>query len=288
MSRYLLGELPEEEQLRMEERFFTDEELYQQLLALEDELKYEYARGGLSSEQRKSFEKRFLQTAADRQKVAVAGSVLEKCYAASAQQTAVAAPLREAQPSWWRSLANLLLPQAPVVRLSLAAAGAVLLVIVSWSVYQTNQLRDRLQRLEAQRRSEQQSEQRELAQERNRRLELERQNAHPQSSTAFLSFILVPGLVRDSDGQKPLVIPADSGTVRIQLDLKKKANYKTYRAEVQTLDGKRIWAQDVPTPTLELPARILPADDYVITLKGITAQKDMEDAGEYYFTVIRK
>src|SRR5260370_10610795 len=26
MSRYLLGELPEEEQLRMEERFFTDEE----------------------------------------------------------------------------------------------------------------------------------------------------------------------------------------------------------------------------------------------------------------------
>src|SRR5690348_10746896 len=87
MSRYLLGELPEEEQIRMEERFFSDDELYQQLLALEDELKYEYAQGGLSAEQRRAFEKRFLQTAEDRRKVAVAGRVLEKCYAASARQT---------------------------------------------------------------------------------------------------------------------------------------------------------------------------------------------------------
>src|SRR5215471_11709147 len=121
MSRYLLGELPEEEQVRMEERFFTDDELYQQLLALEDELKYEYAQGGLSAEQRRAFERRFLQTAAERRKVAVAGSVLDKCYAASAQQTADRTPVREAQPPWWRSLADLLLPRAAAVRFSFAA-----------------------------------------------------------------------------------------------------------------------------------------------------------------------
>ena len=115
-------------------------------------------------------------------------------------------------------------------------------------------------------------------------------NVKPPSHShrAFLSFILVPGLVRDSNGQNPLVIPPDSGSVHLQLDPKKKANYKTYRVEVQTLDSKRIWAQDVPTPTLDLPARILAADDYLITLKGITAERDMEDAGEYYLSVIRK
>lgn len=62
MVNYLLGELPEEEQLRLEERFFTDDEYYQQLLALEDELLYDYAAGGLSSEQRVKFEQRFLSS----------------------------------------------------------------------------------------------------------------------------------------------------------------------------------------------------------------------------------
>jgi hypothetical protein len=291
MTQYLLGDLAEEEQLRLEEQFFTDEEGYQQLLALEDELKYEYAQGGLTPEQRKSFEKRFLASAEDREKMALAGAVLAKAYEVSAQRTAAAAPVRAGQPGWWQSLAGFFTPRAPAMRFSLAAAAAAMLVVGSWSVYQTVQLRGRLEFLEAQRRSQEQNAQnarQELAQERNRRADLERQLAKRQEPATFLSFILAPGLVRDSEGQKPLLIPADAGTVRLQLDVKPKGVYQSYRAELQTVDGKRIWSQDVPSLTLSLPARLLPQDDYVIALKGITAHGELEDAGEYYFVVVRK
>ena len=76
MVRYLLGEATEEEQLRLEKQFLADDESYQQLLALEDELRYEYARGGLPARQREQFENRFLATAEDRQKVALAQQIL--------------------------------------------------------------------------------------------------------------------------------------------------------------------------------------------------------------------
>src|SRR5215471_12869718 len=73
VTRYLLGDLAEEEQVRIEEQFFADEEAYQQLLAVENELKYEYAQGGLTPAQRSAFERRFLRSEEDRQKVAIAG-----------------------------------------------------------------------------------------------------------------------------------------------------------------------------------------------------------------------
>ena len=44
---YLLGELPEEEQARLEEVFFTNDEYFEQLLIAEDELRYDYAQESL-------------------------------------------------------------------------------------------------------------------------------------------------------------------------------------------------------------------------------------------------
>jgi anti-sigma factor RsiW len=76
MTRYLLGELSETEQLLVEERFFTDEEFSERLLALENELKYDYARGALSPQARARFERRFLATDEDRKEVEFAGAVM--------------------------------------------------------------------------------------------------------------------------------------------------------------------------------------------------------------------
>ena len=78
MIRYLLGDVSEDEQLRLEEQFFTDEDSYQQLTALEDELRYDYAQGNLTPRERQLFEKRFLTTPADRKKVDLAKAVLQK------------------------------------------------------------------------------------------------------------------------------------------------------------------------------------------------------------------
>lgn len=301
MIRYLLGEATEQEQQRLEEQFFADDERYQELLAIEDELRYEYAQGGLAPEQRKSFEKRFLNSAEDRQKVALAKAVLTKAYEAHKEALALA-PAREESPTWWQSFTRLLVPQAPGIRFSYAGAALAIVVLAggSWLMLQTSQLRNQVGQLQAERRIEGQRAQQQIAaqraqqdelnkrlgEERAKRGELEQQLAKRQGT--FLSFVLIPGLTRDADGLKRLVVPADTGEVRLQLDVKSKESYKSYRAELQTLDGDVLWSQSVDQPTLAITARFLKSGDFVIALKGIGPSGEPADAGEFYFQIVKR
>jgi hypothetical protein len=289
LTRYLLGEASEEEQLRLEEEFFKDDEAYQQLLALEDELKYEYAQGGLTRQQRKSFEKRFLRTPEDRDKVALAEAVLAKAYEVK----------RQRQPSWLQSFAGLFAVRSPMMQFGFAAAAMLLVVGGSWSVFQMVRLQNRVGELEAERkierqqtdaqRGQQEQLRNELASAQNRNTQLEQELAKRQPSTSnFLSFVLVPGLTRDAEGPKRLVVPADTSEARFQFDVKGKGPYKSYRAELQTVEGDQIWSQDVPRPSVAIPARLLRAGDYEVVLKGITAEGETQTAGEYYFVVVRR
>ena len=74
--RYLLGQLPEEEHARIERALLEDEDAFQQLLALEDELFHDYAQGGLDPEQRRRFEERFLASEEGRRRLADARALL--------------------------------------------------------------------------------------------------------------------------------------------------------------------------------------------------------------------
>jgi hypothetical protein len=298
LIRYLLGELAEEEQVQLEEQFFADEEIYQQLLAVEDELKYEYAQGGLTPQRRQSFEKRFLATDADRQKVALAGAILARANEIHADRAA----FHPRPAPWWQSLANLLTLPSPGLRLAFNCAALLVLAGGVWFGYQTVHLRSQLAGLEAERASiEQKARQlaaagqaqqeqlnQRLAQERDRLGQLEKELATRQPSSNVLSFILIPGLVRDVDGPKRLVVPADSGLAHFQLQPRSKMDSKSYRVELQTLDGDQLWSQNVPQPACDIPARLLPPGDYVIVLKGTTPAGEAEDAGEFYFTVVRR
>src|SRR5262249_683124 len=243
-----------------------------------------YAQGGLTPQQRRAFEKRFLRSPEDHQKVAVAGALLNKAFDVRAAREHAAAPAI----GWWQAFRNSFMLGSPGLRYAFRAAGLALLVAVSWSVYQTGRLRSQLENLEAQRRLERQSGHEELAQERARREELERQLAQRRSSPLVLGFVLSPGLVRGGGEPNRIVIPPDVETVRLELTRKTKAEYRSFRAEVKTLDGKLLWSGDLPTPIVSLPARLLPPDDYVIELKGINSPREMENAGDFYFTVRRK
>src|SRR5690349_9656443 len=53
---YLLGELPDEEQVRVEQNYLADDTAYEQLQVLEDELAYDYLEGRLSSARSQRFE----------------------------------------------------------------------------------------------------------------------------------------------------------------------------------------------------------------------------------------
>ena len=63
LIQYLLGELSPEERDAIEDRYFVDDALHEQLVALEEELIDSYVAGDLSAEQRAHFEEWFLRSA---------------------------------------------------------------------------------------------------------------------------------------------------------------------------------------------------------------------------------
>lgn len=282
MIRYLLGSATEDEQLQIEERFFQDDDAYLELQALEDELRYEYAQGGLSSEQRKQFEARFLKTPDDRKKVELAGSVLGKLNQVRAE-TPAPVETRQAKPSWFASLFT-----SP--RFSFAASAAALLIVAagSWFAVDSMRLRQEVASLEQRQKQIASDAQQQVAQARQ---ELDKERARskeqaPKTSPANFGFLLAPGLVRSTDGIKRLAIPRGAQEVQLQFDVKVKGDFASYRAELQDLDGTTLWSGKVSQPSVSIPSRILPPGDYVVMLKGITASGESRDAGEFYFQVV--
>src|SRR5215468_6910885 len=78
LIRYLLGSLPEEQRLQVESEFLGDDQRYERLLALENELYYDYAQNELSPGEREQFEKRFLSSEQNRKKAMIASALAHK------------------------------------------------------------------------------------------------------------------------------------------------------------------------------------------------------------------
>ena len=121
IARYLLGDLSEEEQIRLEDLAFSDQDVLQEILAVESDLIDEYARGELSDSQRRQFEGRFLTSAERRQKVEFARA-FAKVVPESATERAFRPAAAGMSTSWWESLKSLLSNLTPPVKFAMAAA----------------------------------------------------------------------------------------------------------------------------------------------------------------------
>jgi anti-sigma factor RsiW len=322
LTQYLLGELPEDEKLRLEEEFFTADEAFQQLLALEDELRYDYARGGLTAAQRHQFEQRFLSQPGAAQRVALAQAVLETVAEANLPIVPEGITTPEEKPSLFQSLAAFFRLQSSGLQVGLAAASLLLLLGGSWLLYQTVRLRSQVEQLEVARAEQEQQriqQERQAADERTRgdqlnsqleaerrqRAELEqelakqkaqsaRESANQSSASAtLLSFLLTPGLSRDIDSTKRLLIPSNTTQLRLQLRLKRPGAYPSYQAVLQTLDGAELWQRNLARSagqavSVTLPAKLVPPGDYVLVLKGKAADSSWEEVDEYHFNTARQ
>jgi anti-sigma factor RsiW len=286
MIRYLLGDVPEDEQIRIEERFFTDDEYFEQLLALEDDLIDDYVNGELTDREREQFEEYFLASPTRRQRVEFAKTFMR---AGSLPALAEIAMLGEARPEpvpWWRTVMVFWRAQSLLRRFALAAS--VLLVLGgSWLIVNTMRLRNQVEQLQAE--------------EFQRDVQFALMHAPPRDSLAFALF---PGRARDIEGTNQFVIPQDVDSVQLRLYLPAVAAGVTdppslYRAVVRTAEGNEVWSQDgleaqrtglreEAIVILDLPTRILPKGDYIITLSRRSASDDFEDVGSYQFSVVRK
>ena len=100
ITRYLLGELAEQEQQRFEESYLADGAIFNELLRVETEIIEGYLQNMLTPGQRERFERHFLRSAARRARVA---SLRQQRMPDNASPTISNQPQAQStNRRWWR------------------------------------------------------------------------------------------------------------------------------------------------------------------------------------------
>jgi hypothetical protein len=282
--QYLLGNLPEEEQVRIEDRAFSDREYLEDIQVVESDLIDAYARGELSARERQQFESRFLASRERQQKVEFARALAKVASDLTVTHEEVAGEANRARPTspWWKSFMASVFGPRPAVRFLLAAAALLLVVGISWFALQTIRLRGELARLQAERQEQQQAQRqrqeelerqatnehsrseelatqlqreqlqreqseelaRQLQQERDRLVRSQREDVGGATPTLLASLILPPGTSRGAGGRPQLVVPRAARLIRLQVGLESGDDYKSFRVELNSSAGPVIWSRD--------------------------------------------
>jgi hypothetical protein len=317
---YLLGNLAEVHRLRLERKFLGDDQFYERLLALEDELFYDYAQGKLSSADRKQFEIQFLTFARNRKREKLASALIHNISEAAPVVKIEPDLARLATPQFlWSSLKSFSSIQSRAMRVSLATLAIMLLVLI-WLAYGKVMLRNDFDQLRAEQALHKDRLQRQSQQERARAEELTRQLRREKDENALLRqklikmkarsarhgerlltvipFVLLPSVVRDlATGMKKLYIPPGVHRLKLQLNLKGEAEHRSYQVTLLTDEGVERWSQDMfraerrdsgHAIVVSLPSRLLEVGDYELRLKGTASDGTQEETGDYYYFSIVK
>src|ERR1041385_3200646 len=144
--RYLVGDCADEERERVEERFFTDADVFDRLCELEEELVWRYARGELGATERAHFERAYsVPPRRDRLILTLAlGQAIERPTAqadigsARGRASTVQTPSSASSETWWRRWLTL---QSAGARLALGTICVLLAIGLVTEVRQARQLR---------------------------------------------------------------------------------------------------------------------------------------------------
>lgn len=312
MTRYLLGELSESEQTALEEKYFTDPQVFDQVLRTESELLDSYARNQLSAEARLRFEQSYLINPRRRERVKFAEALATRLNQTEAFERAEAPVLTMSR---WQRLLAALGGQRRALEFSIALASLLIMIGGIWFFIESRRLQHELAQTRATQADQERREQ-ELAQqvaserERAEKLaaELERlqrtQTELPQATPTptvraaaptFVTLLLTAGGVRGSGtaGTQTLVIPPGTAQARLQLNLKQN-DYPRYSISLQAVGGGEIFSRQNLKPratrsgasfTLTVPAQKLADGEYILTLRGISPEGEVDDLSKSIFRV---
>ena len=308
-KQYLLGKLSGDELARFEERYFKDDEFFEELEFEEDELVDAYLNGGLSRQEQESFEAVLRHSARLRERVAF-GKMLLAATAPVVVTPAVSKP-------WWAGFGNLF---ARPARLATAAGAVVILLVMPFLTVQWMWQRRESQRLLAQR-AQLEQQQHDLeqkirdaeskAQNLNGRVEEQQQDlgkltqeleAAKQKLAQLqrpldqqvASITLLSSLSRSGGAQELTLKPSDT-QVRLNLALDSD-NYPRYRVSIKSADDRtpiRLSGLRPHGPasarilSLKFRSRTLPAGDYVVTVSGLSSDGSYERVADYGLRLIK-
>src|SRR5437899_10646971 len=175
--RYLLDGLTEDECGAVEERVLTDDAAYDEMLATEDELFYEYKQNERDAGEGRIFERKFLRTREDREKAAFAGAFLDATADMAREQSLAPIRIVEERPTLLHSIAAFFSFSGSAMQFGIAAAALLLVIGIIGLLIQNSRMRNEVASIQQQNEAERLERQTQLAEKQKEQQEIENQLA---------------------------------------------------------------------------------------------------------------
>jgi anti-sigma-K factor RskA len=297
MVQYLFGELSADERAEFEDSYLKDGDIFQELVACENEMIDRYVLGEISGAEREKFERTFLNDPARRQMVETARSLL--AYSAAEENVLSRPSLPVSEKGYRSGIFRVWGIQVAAAAVFLAMIGGIL-----WLASSNRRLENELATLRreqataAQDRQEKQALQQQVA---SLQSELQQRDSAIQQMAQLhdhdtVSFSLGPGLVRGSNEMARLVIPARASYVSLQVFIEHDSHPR-YTLSLRTAEGGLVWRSDELPGRLvnggnkeivvTLPVRLLQNGDYVVRVSA-GDEDPLHALAGYSFHVIRR
>jgi hypothetical protein len=272
IRQYLVGGLNEEGRQQIEERVITDGQYKEEVLMIEGELLEDYLAGTLPETEREMFRKHYLSAPRQRQKLRIA-QALNK-YAVN---TVTVSEYDSTRTPRFQALLGFFSSRSRFVQFSWVALLALVLIAGSWILFQTWRSRSEQARLDE---------------------ELARLNG-PQSievspDASVFPVTLSPLSLREQGNLTRVNITPQTKIVQLRIPVTSD-RYQSYRLLLRDSAGREILEFDglkvrtigqAKLLVLQIPARILSQDDYLLTISGLNSAGRFEDTGDYPFRAL--
>lgn len=300
LRRYFLGDLPQGVRVRLEDRYLVDVELFEELLAAENDLIDAYVRGELTEAETQQFEMEYLKSPERRDRLDFARALSQ--VSALGDET-----LTSQRGSLWKKIWAALSIRHGIPQWVLAAAVVVIVASGSWLLVLNKRLRDGLEHAQAgqaELRREENALRQQIAESKGTPKDQVHENQQGSDVAKLeppmgleMTLRLTPGIARSTGiPPKTLDLSPPISQVRLQLMLDR-GDYQTYEAVLLTADGKELSRErelkiqpmgGSTVVALRIPAQSIDAGDYIVRLTGRTADGGDEDVAAYSFRVLRR
>ena len=304
LRKYLLGELPEPDRSQLADQYFVDENFFDELLDVENELLDQYVCGQLRPDEGKNFRDYLTRLPDGYTKLATAYALNEArnqirstslaTISEDAQTPAVAAPVLLSR---WEIFRAFLfgrghLPQYVAVAILIAALCGLAFLIIS-SRREVKQLRAEQTQTEQDRSNAQQ--QARVPQENEATIQEQKNQQNNRKSHALAVHVFSPAL-RSTGTPDSITISDATKSVLLVMPIPEDEQITTYDAMLRTTGGQFVWRNERVKPqksrqgrtaSLRLPAARLTQSSYKLTLQG-TTNDGVEIAHDFYFNITKQ
>jgi hypothetical protein len=306
LTQYVLGKLAEPERARLEEAYFDDDALYERLSAIEEELAEAFAGGGLEPDERRRFEERLRKSPRLRGR----GDFMRTLASTLEGQPAPLARERATAPGWRGRLLEAL--GGP--RVGFAIAAAVLLVAFGalWIAREgprPGPAPDEIATVPPEPRPSPPDAPGSQPPPGEAPVPPESETTPPAPQppetkpprsepllaepVAVVAFALSPGVSRGGDAAAQLRVPPGTRSVRLTLPLEEPVE-GALTAVLRENAGRVVWRSGLlrargvlsdAVITATVPAKLLPAGTYLLTLERASGTDASETVEQYAFEV---